>query len=168
MDKLLEVGKIVNTHGLKGEIKILHWCDSPEFLLEFDTVYLEGKIPLNIKTARVHKKSVLMTFEGINDINEAEKYKNKIIYINRDDAEIDENQVFHQDIIGINVFDQYLNKEIGVVKDILEMPTYDMFVIQGDKKEHLVPDVEKFIKEIDIDKKLMTICTIEGMIEDEN
>lgn len=168
MKKFLEVGKIVNTHGIRGELKIMHYCDSAEFLCEFDTVYLNEKTPMKVLKSRIHKNAVLMTFEGINDINEAEKYKNKLIYIDRDDADIDENQIFQQDIIGLRVYDEYLQKEIGVVRDILNMPTYDMFVIKGTKKEHLVPDVDAFIKEIDIEQGLMTICTIEGMIEDEN
>ena len=71
-------------------------------------------------------------------------------------------------IFGIEVFDKYLDKKIGTVKDILTMPTYDMFVIQGSKKEHLVPDVDAFIVEIDVSANLMTIKTIEGMIEDED
>ena len=165
MKDFLEVGKIVNTHGLKGEIKVMHWCDSAEILLDFHKVYLDEKTVLTIKKARIHKNAVLMTFEGIDDINEAEKYKNKIIYVKREEMDIDENQVFHQDIIGLRVFDEYLNKEIGTVKEILPMPTYDMFVIKDNNKEHLVPDVEVFIKEIDVEKGLMTICTIEGLIE---
>lgn len=168
MKQFLEVGKIVNTHGIRGELKVMHYCDSAEFLCEFETVYLDEKTPLKVIKTRCHKNAVLMTIEGINDINEAEKYKNKMLYIDRNDAEIDPNQVWQEDIKGLKVYDEYLNKEIGYVKDILNMPTYDMFVIKGSQKEHLVPDVDAFIKEIDIEKGIMTICTIEGMIEDEN
>ena len=167
MKKLLEVGKIVNTHGLKGELKVIHWCDSPEFLCEFDVLYLDQKTALKVNKSRIHKGMAMLTIEGINDINEAEKYKNKVLYIDRDEVDMD-GLVFQQDIIGIEVFDKYLDKKIGTVKDILTMPTYDMFVIQGSKKEHLVPDVDAFIVEIDVSANLMTIKTIEGMIEDED
>lgn len=164
--EFLEVGKIVNTHGIRGELKVMHWCDSPEFLCEFDTLYLDEKTPLKVLKSRIHKNAVLITFEGINDINIAEKYKNRVLYIDRNDVEDD--LVFQQDIIGIEVYDEFLGKKIGVLKDILPMPTYDMFVIKGEKKEYLVPDVDAFIKEIDVEGNLMTIQTIEGMIEDEN
>ncbi|MFI3226190.1 MAG: ribosome maturation factor RimM [Clostridia bacterium] len=168
MKQYLEAGKIVNTHGLKGELKVMHWCDSAEFLCEFDTLYLgEKKTPMNVLKTRIHKGTAMLTFEGINDINVAEKYKNQILYIDRDEVDMD-GLVFQQDIIGIEVYDEFLGKKIGTIKDILPMPTYDMFVIKGEKKEHLVPDVDAFIIEIDVDNKLMTIKTIEGMIEDEN
>ncbi len=168
MKQFLEAGKIVNTHALKGELKVIHWCDSAEFLCEFDTLYLgDNKKPMKVIKSRIHKGTAMLTFEGIDNINEAEKYKNQVLYIDRDEVDMD-GLVFQQDIIGIEVFDEYLNKKIGIVKDILPLPTYDMFVIKGEKKEYLVPDVDAFIMEIDIDNKLMTIKTIEGMIEDEN
>ncbi len=165
--QFLEVGKIVNTHGLKGEMKVMHLCDSQEFLMSFDTVYLNENTPLKVIKTRTHKNAVLMTFEGINDINIAEKYKNQFIYIDRADAP--ESLIFQQDMIGIDVFDEYLNKKIGTLKEILTFPASDMFVIDnGNGKEYLVPDVEAFVKEIDLDKKLLTICTIEGLINDDS
>lgn len=167
MKKFLEVGKIVNTHGIKGELKIMHWCDSAEFLCEFDTLYFEDKTPLKVTKSRIHKNAVLMFIEGINDINEAEKYKNKVLYIDRDEVDMD-GAVFQQDIVGMDVYDEYLEKNIGKVKEIIPMPTYDMFIIKGTKKEHMIPDVDAFIMEIDTEKNLMTVKTIEGMIEDEN
>ncbi|MFI3115387.1 MAG: ribosome maturation factor RimM [Clostridia bacterium] len=168
MKQYLEAGKIVNTHGLKGELKVMHWCDSAEFLCEFDTLYLDkDKTPMKVLKTRIHKGVAMLTFEGINDINIAETYKNKVLYIDRDEVDMD-GLVFQQDIIGIDVFDEFLDKKIGTVKDILPMPTYDMFVIKGKNKEHLVPDVDAFVLEIDIENKLMTIKTIEGMIEDED
>lgn len=164
--EFLEIGKIVNTHGIRGEMKVMHMCDSPEFLCTFKTVYLNQETPLKVLKTRIHKNTVLMTVEGINDINEAEKYKNKMIYMDRADAPDD--LIFQQDIIGYKVYDEYLGKEIGTLKEILEMPTYDMLVIKGAKKEHLIPDVEEFVLEIDEEKEMIYVKTIEGLIEDEN
>lgn len=164
--EFLEIGKIVNTHGIKGELKVMHMCDSAEFLCDFKTVYLDEKTPLKVIKSRVHKNTVLMTFEGINDINEAEKYKNRFIYMDRADAP--ENLIFQQDLVGFEVFDERTGKTIGKLKEILEFPTYDMLVIKDGEKEHMIPDVEKFVKEFDVENERIVVETIEGLIEDEN
>ena len=83
--KYLETGQIVNTHGVRGEVKILPWADSPEFLLDFDTFFLEGK-PLHVCSARVHKGCVIASLEGVNDVNAAMKLKGRTVYIDRDSA----------------------------------------------------------------------------------
>lgn len=164
--EFLELGKIVNTHGIRGEMKVMHMCDSPEFLCEFKTVYLDENTSLKVVKSRIHKNAVLMTFEGINDINEAEKFKNRLIYMDRADAPDD--LIFQQDIIGFKVFDEFLDREIGTLKEILPFPTYDMLVIKGLKKEYMIPDVEQFVLEIDEEQKMIFVKTIEGLIDDEN
>ena len=84
----LEAGKIVNTHGIAGEVKIIPWADGPEFLLDFDTLYIDGK-PMDVQRARVHKNCVLAKLAGIDDINEAMKLKEKVVSIHRDDAKLE-------------------------------------------------------------------------------
>ena len=76
--RYLEAGKIVNTHGIAGEVKIMPWADDPDFLLNFKTLYLDGK-PIHIRSARVHKNAVLMKLDGVDDINEAMRLKNKVV-----------------------------------------------------------------------------------------
>ena len=87
--RYLEAGKIVNTHGIAGEVKILPWADDPAFLLDFDTLYIDGQ-PVSLLGARVHKNGVLAKLAGIHDINEAMKLKNKVVFIDREDAELEE------------------------------------------------------------------------------
>ena len=87
--RYLEAGKIVNTHGIAGEVKILPWADDPAFLLDFDTLYIDGQ-PVSLLGARVHKNCVLAKLAGIHDINEAMKLKNKVVFIDREDAELEE------------------------------------------------------------------------------
>ena len=89
----LEAGKIVNTHGIAGEVKIIPWADGPEFLLDFDTLYIGGK-PMDVQRARVHKNCVLAKLAGIDDINEAMKLKEKVVSIHRDDAKLEEGAFF--------------------------------------------------------------------------
>ena len=76
-NRFLETGRIVNTHGIAGEVKIMPWADEPEFLLEFNTLYIDGQ-PMEVASARVHKNSVLVKFRGVNDINAAVKYRDKV------------------------------------------------------------------------------------------
>lgn len=91
--RYLEAGKIVNTHGIAGEVKILPWADDPAFLLDFDTLYIDGQ-PVSLLGARVHKNCVLAKLAGIHDINEAMKLKNKVVFIDREDAELEEGAFF--------------------------------------------------------------------------
>ena len=168
MKQFLEAGKIVNSHGIRGELKIQPWCDSAEFLTGIDTLYIDGK-PMKVISSRVHKNCVLSVIEGINSINDAEKYINKIVYINRDDAIIDEDSYFIQDLIGLCVYDLRLKREIGRVKEILNMPASDVYVISAeDGEEIMIPSVEEFVKEIDLEKELITVETIEGMYGNED
>lgn len=168
MKQFLEAGKIVNSHGIRGELKIQPWCDSAEFLTGIDTLYIDGE-PVKVISSRVHKNCVLSVIEGINSINDAERYINKIVYINRDDAVIDEDSYFIQDLIGLCVYDLRLKKEIGRVKEILNMPASDVYVVSAeDGEEIMIPAVEEFVKEIDLEKELITVETIEGMYGDED
>lgn len=156
----LECGKIVNTHGVKGEVKVEPWCDSPEFLLNIKNIYIDSK-SYAILSARVHKGMVIILLEGIPDINTAMRYKNKIIYINRDDVTLAPGSWFIQDIIGFNVIDVNGN-EIGVLKDVLDMPAGDVYVVIG-REEHLIPAVPEFLKKVDQENKRITVSLIEGM-----
>lgn len=160
--QFLECGKIVNTHGIRGEVKIQPWCDSPDFLKKFKTLYIDSK-PYSLLSARVHKECVIALFEGVEDINAAMSLKNKIVSINRDDAKLPAGSYFIQDIIGLPVFDLERG-EIGVLKEVMDMPAGDIYVVSGtDGAEHLIPGVPEFLKNIDVENARITVALIEGM-----
>lgn len=160
--QFLESGKIVNTHGIKGEVKIQPWCDSPEFLKKFKTLYI-GSEAYKVISARVHKDCVIVLFDGINDVNEAMRLKNKVVSINRSDAKLPKGKWFIQDIIGLPVFDEKRG-EIGTLREVLDMPAGDLYVVAGhDGEEHMIPGVPEFIKEIDPEAGRITVTLIEGM-----
>ena len=103
--QLLECGKIVNTHGIRGEVKIVPWADSPEFVCQLSTLYLDGA-PVAVRSARVHKGNVIALLEGINDVNQAMLLKNKVVCLNRADVALEEGAFFLEDILGLQVVDE--------------------------------------------------------------
>ena len=97
--KFLEAGKIVGTHGVRGDLKVQSWCDSPEVLCDFDTLYLDEKTPVTVEKAQVHKNVVLMHIKGIDTAEAAEAMRNKVLHLDREDVELPEDLVFIQDIL---------------------------------------------------------------------
>lgn len=166
--EFVQVGKIINTQGIKGEIRIMPFTDDIYRFDELEKVYIgKDKEKLEIAHVRYKNNIVILKFKGYNSINEVEKFKNRNIYVDEEDRiELKENQYFIFDIIGCKVFDTS-NKEIGIVVDILEAGSSDIYVIEGrvKKREYLIPGVKEFVKDINIEEKRIIIDPIEGMIE---
>ena len=162
MDKkqYIEAGKIVNTHGVKGEVKIQVWLDSPEFLKKFKTVYIDKKA-VKLLSGRVHKGFLMAVLDGGEDVNSAMSLKNKTVYIDRKDAKLPKGAYFLQDIIGASVVTED-GSEIGVLKDILETPASQIYVVKGEG-EPLVPAVAEFVLKVDAENAVVTVRLIEGM-----
>lgn len=158
--KYIEAGKIVNTHGVKGEVKIQVWLDSPDFLRKFKTLYIDSK-PVKLVSGRTHKGFLIAMLEGVEDVNAAMSLKNKTVFIDREDAKLPKGAYFLQDIIGARVVDERLG-EIGTLEDILETPASDVYVVRGDT-EHLIPAVDEFILSVDAENGLVNVRLIEGM-----
>lgn len=160
MEKYLEAGKIINTHGIKGEVKIEPWADSPDFLLGFKTFYIDGS-PVRVISQRVHQRFVIAKLGGTDDMNSAERLKNKIVYIDRDDAPLSEGEYFISDLVGFYAFDE-AGAELGKVTEILTRPGGDVLVIDGNR-EILVPLIPEFVVGRDMEAERLTIRLIEGM-----
>ena len=157
--RFLEAGQIVSTHGIAGEVKILPWCDGPEFLKEFDTFYIEGTA-YPVEQARVHKNMLLCKLSGVNDMNAAQVMKNKVVCIDRDDARIPEGRVFISDLIGLPVYAD--GQEIGVLKDVYTGPANDVYIVKGEK-EYMIPAVSEFLEDVNVDEGYVRVRLIEGM-----
>ena len=157
----LEAGKIVNTHGIRGEVRIIPWTDSPDFLAGIKRFYIDDVL-FNVITARVHKSFVLAALEGIDDVNGAINLKNKIICIHRDDARLEEGRHFVVDLIGLQAIDFETGTVIGNVTDYMTLPGNDVYIIQGEQ-EVLIPAVDSFVKEINIDLGYIKFQMIEGL-----
>lgn len=163
--KFLEAGEVVSTHGIQGEIKILPWADAPEFLLQFDTFYLNGK-PYEVISSRVHKTCVLAKLKGIDTPEAATLLRAQRVSIDRESVRLPQGTVFIADLIGCAVLDDDGN-EIGKIKDVLTMPSSDVYVIQG-ARSYMIPAVKEFVREIDVENRRVRVHLIEGMATDEN
>lgn len=168
LKRYLEIGKIVNTHGIKGDLKVEPWCNSVELLCSFSEIYLnEGKSKLIIKSARPQKKVAIMHIDGINTIEDAEKMKNRVIYADRKDISLDENEYFIQDIIGCEVLDFDTKKTYGTVTDVFKTGANDVYEITNSNGiKYLIPVIDKVIKETDIKNQTIKITPIKGLFYD--
>ena len=190
-EKYLETGKIVSTHGIRGEVKILPWADAPEFLLKFKTFYLVDTPPhpssgfretpdaafparerlerapaaLAVESARVQKTMVLVKFKGVDTLEEAQKLRDRVLFIARDDPHIPAGTVFHADLIGLPV--RADGVEIGRITEILSMPASDVWVVKGEHT-YMIPQVRAFVPSLDFSQGYVEVNLIEGMRTDEN
>lgn len=162
----LEAGKIVTTHGIKGEVKIMPYTDYPELLCEFDRLFLgKNHEEINVERSRVFKNMVIAKLEGYDTPEAAEKLRNKILYMHRDDLELDEDTYFIQDLIGIEVSDADSGFVYGKITDVMQTGANDVYVIQGKDREYLVPAIPEVVITTDIDENTMTIRPLEGLFE---
>lgn len=156
----IEAGKIVNTHGVRGEVKIQVWLDSPEFMRRFKTLYIDSK-PVRLLSSREHKGFLIAMLEGVEDINAAMSLKNKTVYIDRADATLKKGEYFLCDIIGSRVETE--NGElVGTLEDILETPASSVYIVRGEA-EHMIPAVPEFVLKTDAENGIITVHLIEGM-----
>ena len=156
----IEAGRIVNTHGVAGDVKIEVWLDSPEFLKSFRRVFIDGR-EIKILSAGVHKSFLLAKLEGIDDVNAAMSLKGKILSIAREDARLPKGAFFIQDILGACVVDEN-GTELGRLADVMEAPAQRIYVVKGER-EHLIPAVPEFILSTDVEAGIITVRLIEGM-----
>ena len=156
----LEAGKILNTFGVRGEVKLDPWCDSAEFLKPLKTLYIDGA-PRAVASSRVHKGMLIIRFADVEDLNGAMLLKNKIVYFARSDVHLPKGRHFVADLLGAAVVDEQ-GAEIGKLTEVLDMPAGQVYVVQGET-EHTIPAVPEFILDIDADEKTIRVHLIEGM-----
>jgi len=156
------VGKIVNTHGIKGEVRLLSNFEYKKevFKKDFKLYIGKDKTELVVNTYRVHKNFDMITFTTINDINDVLIYKASEVFINKEDLKVD---YFIDDINGMEV---YTDKLVGKVIEILTNGRQEIFRVKG-KKEFLVPNVETFIKKVDNKNRIIYINDMPGLIDED-
>lgn len=160
MKKYLEAGKIVNTHGVLGEVKIVPWTDSADFLKRFKFLYIHGK-PVRMLSSRAHNGFLIAKLEGVDDINAAMPLKNQTVSIDRYEAKLPQGSFFLSDLIGASVIDES-GAELGKLTDVLETPAHNIYVVTGER-EILIPAVPAFILKTDVSAGVVTVRLIDGM-----
>ena len=164
VQQFLEVGKITNVHGLMGEVKVLPWADSPDFLCKFKTLYVDKTHwPIKVERARVQKNMVILKLEGVTDVNGALAMRNAVLYIDRADAKLPEGSFFLVDIYGLEARDADTGKVLGKIADVLTLPANNVYVIRGGEREIMVPAVPQFIAETNIEEGFIRVNMMEGL-----
>ena len=159
MKEFLPAGEIVNTHGIRGEVRVLPWADGPEFLTQFKELYVEGE-KYKVQSARVQKTCVLLKLQGVDTVDDAAALRGKQVQIVKSDVRLEKGTYFVADLIGLTVVDTAGNT-LGTLTEVLSMPKNDVYVVGKD--DYLIPAVSEFVKSIDIKKGVMEVMLIEGM-----
>lgn len=165
----IECGQIVSTHGVRGEVRVNPWCDSPKFLLQFKKFYIDkvGSKDLSVISSRVANNIVLMKIDGIASVEDAMKLKNTVLYIKREDADIGD-RYFIQELIGCTVFHSETKEELGVISDVSQLPANDIWHITKDGKEYLVPALKQVIVDVNVAEDKAYINPMKGIFDDED
>lgn len=166
-NNFLEIGQVVNTHGIRGELKIQPWCDDPMIYDELEYIYIGGN-KYNILRSRLHKNCEIVAVEGINNINDAELLRNKIVTVEREMlGELPEGRYYIVDIIGLEVKTSD-GKYLGVIDDVIHTGSNDVYqVARENKKPVLIPVIDEVIDEVNIDGGYVIITPLKGLIDDE-
>ena len=159
--QFIDAGEIVTTHGVRGEVKVLPWVDSPEVLCEFDRCRIDGKE--YTMECRIQKTCNLVKLSGVDTMEAGQALRGKVLELYRED--IDDEVIFADELIGVEVFSEGVS--IGKIVDVLDYPGNSVYVIKG-KYEYMIPAVKHFILSTDLEKNEMQVKLIEGMRNDEN
>ncbi len=164
MEKI-KIGKIVNTVGLKGEVKVYNYSDSIEIYETIESIYVEDRLTV-IENVRAQKNMVILKLEGADDRNAAEALRGRELYITEDDLpELPEGQYYVRDLIGMSVAEEDGNL-LGHVTDVLQNTAQDIFEVESENgKKLLIPKVDQFVLDIDAEKREITVRLIEGMLD---
>ena len=166
MDNLLEIGKIVNTHGIRGEVKIQPWCDDPYVFDELESLIIDGD-EYFIERSRFHKTCLIVKLEGVDDMNAAELLKNKIAHVERGNMPLPEGRYFVADVLGLEVREEN-GRVLGEVGDVIKTGSNDVYVLKNtfNKKQILIPVLSDVVLETNIDGGYVTVRLMKGLIDE--
>ena len=158
----IEAGEIVTTHGVRGEVKVLSWLDSPEMLCEFDRCRISGREYV-MDSVRVQKTCNLVKLRGVDTMEEAQKLRGKTMELYRED--ISDELIFASELVDVEVYAD--GACIGKIKEVLDYPGNSVYVVQGER-EYLIPAVKELILSTDLERNQMQVKLLKGMASDED
>ena len=168
-DPYIECGKIINTHGVRGGIKLESWCNTPEELAKLKKLYLleNGEyLCKKVKRASVFKQFVIMELDSVTDIDAALLLKNKVVYAARKDFKLGKGEYFICDLVGLDVIDADSGRVYGKLKETINRGASDIYVVNTPSGERMMPAVDEFIDRVDIDNGIY-VRVIPGIFDDE-
>ena len=163
----LECGKIINTHGFRGTVKLESWCDTPEVLADLARIYFFEKreyVPKKVRHASVFKQFVLMDLEGVENEDAANALRNVIVYADRKDLPLEEGDHFIVDLIGLDVKDADSGELLGTLSDVNQRGARDLYIVRTESGEYMIPAVPEFIVRIDPDDAIY-VRPIPGLLD---
>ena len=169
MKQYLEIGKVNNTHALKGEVKLELWCDGVDFLKALKHIYTDarGEKALTLLSARPQKQHAILKFAEITTVEEAEKLKGRVLYCNRSEAPLEEDAYFLTDLIGCYVVDADTEEEYGRITDVMNYGSCDIYDVEQGGKHILVPATPDIIVEINTEYEVVRIRPMKGLFDED-
>lgn len=165
MNNLLELGKVVNTHGIRGEVKIQPWCDDPEIYHELSYLYIGGS-RYEILRTRIHKNCVIAALDGVDHIEAAEQLRNKIVTIEREAlGPLPEGTYYIADLEGLSVRTAD-GTVLGTIQEVIRTGSNDVYVLKSDRKKPiLIPVIDEVVKEVNIEEGYILVELMKGLID---
>lgn len=163
----LECGRIVNTHGVRGEVKVEPWCDTPAVFSKLPKVYLKKGndfVCHKLVRASVFKQLVVTGLEGIDDLDRAAALKGQVLYADRADFHLKAGACFIADLIGLPVIDAQSGVEYGRLREVINRGASDIYVVDTPNGERMMPAVKEFVKRVDVEEGIY-VSPIEGMFD---
>ena len=167
----LELGQIVGTHGVRGEIRLNPWCDSPDFVKQFKTLYFDaqGQKSIKVVSGRVHGNVALLKLEGVDSVESASALRNKILFMKRADANLRDGSYFIAELIDCRVIDaDDESVEYGVLSDVSETGANDVWHIKKDGREYLIPSIPQVVCDVNVKDGIIKIRPLKGIFDDED
>jgi 16S rRNA processing protein RimM len=179
--RFLETGRVVSTQGLKGEVRVTPWCDSPDFLTQFDRLYLrtaaQGPAPAGadtppgaltaVESARVHKTLALIKFAGVDDIDAAMPLVGAVLYIDRGWVRLPAGSYFEQDLLGLEVVDAQTGLHYGSVCEVSRTGANDVYHIRSGGRVTLIPAIRDVVRSIEPENGVMRITPLPGLFDED-
>ena len=166
--KYLEAGQIVGTHGVRGEVRVQPWCDSPQQFAGFKKLYWDkdGKQPVKVK-GRPHKNIALVVLEGITTVEAAQVLRGKMLYVDRRDLKLPKGHYLVQDLIGIAIVDVDTGEQYGTLTDVSQTGANAVYHMTTDKGEVLIPAIPDVVVSIDLKKDILYLRPMKGLLDDD-
>ena len=164
----LEAGRVVGTHGVRGELRVEPWCDSARFLTGFSEFYWDGgREKVKVVSSRPHKSLLLLKLEGVDTVEAADALRGRVLWLARKDAALPEGRYFVQDILGLSAVDADSGRVYGKVTDVFPTGANDVYqVTDGDGKEYLVPAIRDVVVRVDPDDGVLELRPMRGIFDD--